>query len=419
MRTKQRMRALGLLLPFLSVLSVPIAEGANVPAASCSLQDVRTAVDSASDGDVVTIPNGSCAWSGGISTSKQIRIQAQNYTPTARGTLNRSVTLTNNSGSPLIALTSGNTYHVGVGGIRFNEGSGSANHVRLSGSGSKVPLVYDSAFEIKNRFGSAADVTGLSILSQGAVIWNSYFNGVGGGLGGQCCPEGAGILVNSPRAWSTPSTMGALDSAGSVNVYFEDSTLANIGQAPDVDDDGRFVMRHSILDGTWGITHGFTSRTGGRHFEYYNNTFSVTNANRNIAGRYFWVRAGTGIFADNVVNAPANPGEWGNPVLFQIGDNTSPQGQSQARRPGWGHNGTSDIIDPIYAWNNTGARANSWGFNGQPGGWQATVVEGREVFVNAGAKPGYSKFAYPHPARTAVVGGTAKQPMAPVISVVQ
>ena len=217
--------------------------------------------------------------------------------------MSRSVTITNNSTSvPLFAFTSGNNYHVGLTGIRFNEGSGSQNHVRISGTGSKVPLLKDCAFEVKNRFGNQPDISALAILSQGAVIWNSYINGVGSGLGGQCCPEGASIWVNSPRAWNTASTMGSRDTSGIVNVYIEDSTLANIGQAPDVDDNGRVVMRYSVLDGAWGITHGFTSRWGGRHFEYYNNTFRVANTNRNMAGRYFWIRAGTGVFTDNVVN---------------------------------------------------------------------------------------------------------------------
>ena len=396
------------MLPLIGVLSVLIAEGATIRAASCSLSAVQSAVNSASDGDIVTVPNGSCAWSGGISTSKQIRVEAQNYTSTKGGTMTRSVPITNNSNSgPLLSFTSGSTYHVGVSGIRFNEGSGNQNHVRVSGSGSKVPLINDCAFQVKSRFGNQPDIALLAILSQGGVVWNSYFQSTQGFPG----IEGASILVNSPRSWQTASTMGSLDTNGAVNVYIEDSTLENIGQAPDVDDDGRFVMRYSTLDGSWGITHGFTSKSGGRHFEYYNNTFNA-DGERNMAGRYFWIRAGTGIFTDNVVNAASSPRQYGNAALFEIGDNTSPGSYPMPRQPGWGHNGSKNVIDPIYAWNNTGAQAAAWGYNSQPGGWQNIVREGREVFVNAGAKPGYSKFTYPHPARAAVED-TAPKPRAP------
>ena len=122
------------------------------------------------------------------------------------------MTITNNSTSaPLFQFTSGNNFHVGLAGIRFNEGSGNQNHVRVQGSGSKVPLVNDCAFEIRNRFGNNPDIAAVAWLSQGGVVWNSYFVGVGGGGGGQCCPEGASILIKSPRAWNTPSTLGALD----------------------------------------------------------------------------------------------------------------------------------------------------------------------------------------------------------------
>jgi hypothetical protein len=381
------------------------SEAATITAASCSLIAVQTAVNAAVDGDRVVIPNGSCAWSGGIKTTKQIRIEAQNYTPTSRGTMTRSVTITNNSTSgPLFEFTSGNNYHVGLAGIRFNEGSGNQNHVRFEGTGSKVPLLSDCAFEIKNRFGNNPDATAIAWLSQGGVMWNSYLLGVGGGLGGQCCPEGGSIQIMSPRAWNTPSTMGALDTNGTVNVYFEDSTFKDIGQAPDVDDKGRVVIRYSLLDGAWGITHGFTSALGGRHFEYYNNTFQVTTQNRNIAGRYFWIRAGTGVFTENVVNSQ-NLG-YGTPVMTDIGDNTSPKPYPQARQPGWGHNGSTDVSDPIYIWNQSGNAGYTWGVSN---GWDSNVKLNRDIFVNSGAKPGYSKYTYPHPARggDASAGGSS------------
>ena len=103
----------------LGVFAAPNAEGATRVAASCQLSDVQAAVGSAADGDVIQIPDGSCSWSGGIATTKQIRIEARNYTPTKGGSPSRSVIITNNSSAPLITLTSGNTWHVGVSGISF------------------------------------------------------------------------------------------------------------------------------------------------------------------------------------------------------------------------------------------------------------------------------------------------------------
>ena len=103
--------------------------GNEIVAASASLAHVQAAVNAAQDGDTVLIPNGTATWTGGISTSKQIRIRAQNITrrrpagTAGAGATSRNVTITNNSsGSPLFPVhDAATTYHVGVAGIRFNE----------------------------------------------------------------------------------------------------------------------------------------------------------------------------------------------------------------------------------------------------------------------------------------------------------
>ena len=66
--------------------------------------------------------------------------------------MNRSVDVHDNTGStPMISLTSGNNHHVGVVGIRFNDGSGTGNYLRIVGTGSKVPLVADCSFQYPKR----------------------------------------------------------------------------------------------------------------------------------------------------------------------------------------------------------------------------------------------------------------------------
>ena len=384
-----------------------------VTAASCSQADVNNAVGASSDGDTVMIPNGSCSWTSGLSTTKQIVIRAQNYTPTQGGTMTHSVTITNNSSTPLFSLTSGNSFHVQLSGIRFNEGSGSANHVRMNGTGTKPPLLNDCSFEVKQRTGASTDVAVVAWLSLGGVEWNSYYNGLAAGsLDGVGPGAGASRFVASPRDWATASTMGSLDVGGVVNTYLEDSTAINIWAFPDVDRWGRAVVRYNTLDGVnYAQTHGFSSQTfQGRHVEVYNNTFSVTAPNRNHAGRYYWIRAGTFVFTENVVNNASNTQNYGNVSLVVIGDTSGLGPYPVARQPGWGHNGTTNVSDPIYIWNQSGARAYSFGFYG---GWGANVVQGRDIFVNNGAKPGYTKFTYPHPLRTGGGGGGDTVPPPP------
>lgn len=376
-------------------------------AASCSTSAVQAAVNAANNGDTVLIPDGSCSWTSGISTNKQIWIRAENYTPTKGGSASRNVIITNNASVPLFSFTTGDIFHAALSGIRINEGSGGNNAVEVRGSGSKVFLLSDMFFEVKSRYGSSTEVAVIDWSAQGGVIWNTRFIGLGtGGVAGVGADGASLVIKGQPRVWNTSSTMGTLDTNGNVNLYVEDCSCLNMSQFPDADDHARAVWRYNTLDGCWGLTHGFTSTWGGRHAEYYNNTFSVTSTARNHQGRNFWIRAGTALFTDNVVNNAAAPGEYGAPSLFEIGDNTSPGTYPMSRQPGWGHNGTSSVSDPIYSWNNTGAQQGSWSYNSQPGGWQNIVVSGRDVFVNAGAKPGYSKYTYPHPMRSALAPPT-------------
>jgi hypothetical protein len=403
--------------------SAALLSAADFTAASCNTSDVQAAINSASNGDTVQIPNGSCSWSTGIATTKQIWIRAQNYTPTTGGTSSRNVTITNNSSSALFDLTTGNSFHVRVTGIAFDEGSGNVNHIYLHGSGTMVALIDDDYFQIKNRFGNEPGVAAIAWEALGGVMWNVLAEGVGGGLGGQCCPEGASIHVSSPLAWASNSTLGSLDTNGTQNLYIEDSTWRNFGQAPDIDDNGRVVIRHSTLDGISALTHGFTSAFGGRQFEYYNDTIITTTSNRNVAGRYFWARAGTGVLHDNTV-AYQNQG-YGAPTLFQsivecpqngsgggftcnVGQVPSDSaligsGPEVERQVGTGwDSGSGYHIDPVYLWNNCQSGAtlpcagdSTWGTQ-SPG----FVTLNRDIFVDSGAKPSYTPYTYPHPSRS-------------------
>lgn len=361
-----------------------------VTSASCNRADVADAINRATHGQRVLIPNGVCTWTSGVTVSKRVLLRAQNYTPTAKGAASRSVTLVNNSAEPLLSFATGNDYHTGLAGIAFQEGANPRGaHIQVEGSGSKVALLSDFTMQVGTRFWPQEPAIQWRAL--GGVTWNAYVSGT-------VSSEGAGWVIRSPRAWATASTMGALDTTGSVNVYSEDSTILNASQWPDIEDNGRFVSRYNVLNGTWGVTHGFTSQFGGRHVEYYNNTFSNTTRERNVAQRYFWIRAGTGVFTENVVNNSAFPGEYGSVVQLDIGDNTNPTSYPQQRQPGWGHNGTAHVSDPIYIWNQSGARAYEWHVQSA---WESMVRSGRDIFVNAGPKPGYSKYQYPHPLRYA------------------
>ena len=51
------------------------AQAAVINAAGCSQADVQAAINSASSGDIVAIPAGTCTWTNGITLSKRITLQ--------------------------------------------------------------------------------------------------------------------------------------------------------------------------------------------------------------------------------------------------------------------------------------------------------------------------------------------------------
>ena len=384
-----------------------VGSGNEIVASSASRADVQAAVNAASDGDTVLIPNGSATWTSGITTTKQIIIKAQNYTPTSGGSTSRNVTLTASSSGQLFNFTTGNTAHCGLVGIRFNEGSQS-RYISVTGSGSKPMLVADCTFEFPIAYGNNPGDAFIAWEALGGVFWNCYFisnrtsNSQVGGLG---------CFFTSPRSWETASTMGDDDTNGDVNLYVEDSTMIDCELLFDVDQAGRFVLRNSSMDGSALLTHGFTSGPygGGRHVEVYDNTFESSDPVEaiNLSGRYFWLRAGTCVITDNDFAGPVDTASYGPTIVcLQIGDNTAPSGSDAAMQPGWGHNGTTDIREPIYIWDNTGAMGSEWNFNDSSGSWSSVTnvasapgEANAEIFVDLGAKPGYSKYTYPHPFR--------------------
>lgn len=410
------------------------ARAATISAASASLTAVQAAVDSASNGDTITIPNGSATWNAPLNIgSKRLIIRALNYTATARpGTStvrNVVITYTGTTGHA-ITMTTGNDFHVGVGGIKFlppvpggqgGSATGIWGYVKFQGSGNKPPLMFDCHIVGNDRENvSSGEASFLSIDSLGGVVWNTLFDGTqvpdgtsvaGIGMGG------AGIHLFGARTWATASTMGTLDTNGLVNVYFEDCNWQTWGQT-DADNSARIVCRYSIMNGTSWQTHGFSSGTGGRHCELYNNTLVNTVNERNFS-RYFWLRAGTALFTGNSVSN--NNTGFGTPILFQAGDDEAPSGSYPINTAiGQGHNGTSYVGDPVYIWNNTGGSAQAWSVTSN---WASQFQLNRDIFVSgvpgtakpstAGSPGAWAPFTYPHPLRTVIETTTDTSPPTP------
>ena len=119
------------------------AKASTLTAASCNVSDVLSAINSAKDGDTVIIPNGSCSWSSGISTAKQITLQGASV---------GGVTITDtdtNAADSLLSFTIGNSFHTTIANLRFLPGTGKGSYVSMNGTG-LAPLMHDVYFNLPN-----------------------------------------------------------------------------------------------------------------------------------------------------------------------------------------------------------------------------------------------------------------------------
>lgn len=447
------------LLPLFALLLSPlfawVARANTINASTCSSAAVQAAVNSASNGDTVVIPNGSCTWTSGVTVNKQITLTGESV---------GGVTIINASSGDLLTITIGNSFHTIIANLRFLPGTATntSDYLVINGTG-LVPLMHDmyfNLFQFQMFHAVEWDVTG-------GVIWNTTFESTDPTNAGT-----GGCLVVKPNIpWDTPSTMGTLDTQGTSNLYIEDSTFNLVDQCPDIDDNGRVVLRHVTYNGASGLTHGATSAEGGRFVEFYNSalTYPQLVPARNM-NRYFWWRAGTGVVTGNTIqwingasypNKPtwafsaenaqraANKGCcvgymcWhqagsGSDGLVHSPMNTPPTVNPSGGGPVALGQDSKQIADPIYIWNNTGTGSGlahlAGGFiDGSPESpsdfcntsvvpvnpatgqeWSTVdlVLKGRDILLcdttdgcSGGAKPGWAPYTYPHPLRALVTGG--------------
>ena len=409
-------------------LMVKVSHCATYNAASCNSSDVQTAINSAANGDTVRIPAGNCSWVSGISTSKQITLIGA-----GSGTSGTVISCGASSATNLLTVTSGRSYNTQIANMRFLPGTcaSGSNYIVTKGSGKPI-LLHDVYFNLLNFAMSRA----IDWQALGGVIWNMTMESTDIYMSRQAYGSESGSLrVMSPRAWDTASTMGTLDTKGDQNLYIEDSRITYIGQFPDVDDNGRVVIRHSTLVGASGATHGTTSTHGGRHAEIYDCSLLFThppNGYERNESRHYWARAATFLATGNRIERPSGgfgagysfvlcvenasrAGQWGCCTSYPCPGPPSDTGpMPHSHQVGWGHNGYQHVSDPVYIWDNTGTGATTYalsfndgdrdckGINPSTGKYYTTtdfLQSGRDYFLNAGAKPGWARYTYPHPLR--------------------
>ncbi len=415
-----------------ALFSVSAANAATIKAASCSQSNVQTAINSAADGDTVSVPAGSCAWSSAISwTDRNVAVIGAGKDATTISCPNSCFSIISNSSTSAYSkwrISNMTLQGPAPGSIKITIWD---NHTSWH-TGWRID-------HMKFNFPGAGSGYGIFVggPTYGLIDHNDWIWG-----------NGMAILVSSQMSSEYPPTStkpqgGYLDSQpldmGTANaLYVEDNTFTStvgIGCAAydTSSGGGRVVFRHNILTGCMFYSHWTRSaEIGGILAEIYNNQFIgnsaynshpirlesgtgvIFNNTMQMADNYAWfderrgVRSGYGENSspfgacdgtktwDGNAGDPAAPG-W--PCLGQIG--RSP-GQTMAQIQA----GNKQVSAPIYLWNNGaqvgcstgGPCTNSFTVSDNPPYVKATPHPNGEVdYVLNRAKPGYTPFTYPHP----------------------
>lgn len=396
----KRKKSLLIFLALAGVILIISNTGATtINATSCSQSSLQAAVNSATSGDLIIIPDGNCTWSSAISipSTKKITLKGAGIDSTVIVTSNALAINTNQSGSRLTGFT-------------FKGG-----WVQADGDGWRIDHC---------KFSSE------STALNGVMIRGDRENYHPTGLVDHCIFHNtrvvvigwAGLMANA--LWAQPLNLGSGDNV----VYVEDCTFtATIHtNAMDANYGGRYVFRYNTVNDTYVEAHSVQSAVNraAMKWEIYNNTFNQKDKAQWVP---MFLRGGTGVIFNNTLT-----GTWGKASIVlnnvrscpaintnitqgwcdgsSFWDNNTPAMNGYACRDQIGR--STDLwvwtaanpyppqtYAPVYAWNNKYGN-NDVGFYVHEGveGCSANaahIVSNRDFIL--GQKTEYTPFTYPHP----------------------
>lgn len=401
---------------------------------------VQTAIDAVSSGSAskttITIPNGTWEWTEGISIfDRLIHL---------RGETENGVTIIDSlpaGDGAVISIGESTLGHNEVSRINFNseDAPGRNNttncHVSIFGTtGGRALLIHNNRhifsmgggtncyYSNVNR-GVFFQNTATADVPTGIVGWRNTFSLIR-------LKNATGLVSMFGEAgWNSPSTLGTLDTTGEKNLYLEDNTYTNMHEGTDFDDACRVVFRYNQVNSSTTMSHGYdTSPLGSRQCEVYGNTYVYGSPYldfsepgfpggipANIESLVDLRGGGVWVIHNNII-PNVTSSEFGDRaeirmLLYGLRTNVCyNDNYPMPRQHGYGHNGTIQIQDPIYIWNNliTPGGADTPApqiadFNGDPCGNNRFTSEfvqlNRDYYVGT-AKPGYTAYTYPHPLRS-------------------
>jgi hypothetical protein len=367
------------------VLSAPLTVFAD---ANCTSRSTcQSAINSALDGDTITLTQNDSSWNSTLTISKGVHFKGSSGSISISG-----------SASPLVTITRDATHSIEVSDLTMSGVS-----IDIDGAG-KPPLIHDCTFT------TSGSGPVIYFRSNGGVFYSNTITITSAYIGVEAIKHKD---TGSLSEWETASTMGDDDTTGENNTYIEGNTFNDfVTQAVDVDDGARVVYRYNTFENSGIASHGFcSSAVGNRHWEFINNDFSYTEYETqrgNVANGWIKMRGGTGIVTGN--NFDTISGYWGSKgdldlAVWAIGSNENcgqyPSGCCSSypctRQVSHSHTGSDYEIDPVYYWSNTGLGLSTDGNGSSCGGLSIGDVLSSGTNYTNSSKSGYTQYTCPHP----------------------
>src|SRR6185312_9142095 len=264
-------------------------------ASSCSASDVQSAINSATDGDTVLVPNTDCpsgspvTWSSAVTVTKGIYLKAQGSY------------ISFGSGSRL-SVTSDSAHGALIQGFNFSS-SGSSCDVSLTISSSTAPMRFTGNTWTDK---SSSSVTLMCINGLGTLLVDHNTLTTYGGAAEVIHILGLGA---GNANWTDSLTPGSpkmvyLES----NTFNNDSGVSGTGSnAEEAYYGAEFVFRYNTLNNEANDVHG---GDGGRWYEIYENTYTFVTTGGQACYPYgTQLRGGSGLFYSNHVSGARGCGD--------------------------------------------------------------------------------------------------------------
>lgn len=262
-------------------------------AASCSLSAVTAAISASTPGDTVTVPAGTCSWTGGINIPTGVTVQGMGVDSTIINWVGASTAI--NMVGNNARLTAIRVNRTGGGGEMFAQADQVVNW-RVDNS-----IFNNGSFSgVGNLMWNLSLANGISYTDTwGLFDHNQFINLTGEN----------GIFKGPCNGWKAPHSKG-----GSANWFFESNTFTSTTSAYlDFHINARAVIRNNSVSNVYFDGHGLWSNIGEcagqggsrgvRHMEVYNNTWSSVSD-----WRIVFPRGGSGMIYGNRVHSSSNKG---------------------------------------------------------------------------------------------------------------